>query len=235
MMAIKRVDHQSVADVCSKQCFFLICAVVALAVTYVPGTQAQMLVLGSSINMTNLVGGQTIIVGDKAFTDFSVSGSYLPSQLTVTPIEENGNFGIRFGGALVASGNAMDAILGYQVSVTNSANLIADANLLFNGVIVNGTGLAEVVEQVFTNNDEFAGQMTVFATETTNQLFASLAITPPQPNLTINKDVLITATVPAFSSISTIDQTFTQVPEPSAVVLVVAGLSGLFLLRRRKH
>ena len=48
----------------------------------------------------------------------------------------------------------------------------------------------------------FYGQMSVFATQTSTVSSASLAIVPPQPLLTINKNVSLTATVPAFSSIS---------------------------------
>jgi len=125
-------------------------------------------------------------------------------------------------------------ILGYKVSVTNSPNLISRANLLFNGTVT-GTGLAEVVEQVFTNNNQLAGQMFVFASATTNKLSDSLAIQPPQPFLTVSKDVIVVATLPAFASISTIDQTFTQVPEPSALALVAAGFTGLAVLRRRRR
>lgn len=213
----------------------IVCAAVALAVAYAPCTEAQMVVLGPSISMANLTNGQDLIVGDKQFTDFSISGDFLANQVNVTPIQENGDFGIRFSGALVAGGSALDLVLGYQVSVTNSPNLISVANLLFNGQVVGGIGLAEVVEQIFTNNGSFYGQMVVFASATTNQLSAHLAIVPPQQLLTINKDVLITATLPAFSTISTIDQSFTQVPEPSTVALAAAGLTGLLLLRRRKR
>jgi hypothetical protein len=185
--------------------------------------------------MASLTNGGDVLAGDKDFSDFSISGSFSASQVNVTPIEEGGNFGIRFSGGLVSGGNPMDLVLAYQVSVTNSPDLISAANLLFNGQVVGGTGLAEVVEQVFTNNNAFYGQMFVFASQATNQLFASLPIVPPQQLLTINKDVLITATLPAFSSISTIDQTYTQVPEPSTMALAVAGLPGLLLLRRRRH
>ena len=101
--------------------------------------------------------------------------------------------------------------------------------------MVGGTGLAEVVEQIFTNNSDFYGQMFVYASQSSSQLSASLPIVPPQQFLTINKDVLITATLPAFSSISTIDQTYTQVPEPNTVALAAVGLTGLLLLRRRRH
>jgi hypothetical protein len=45
----------------------------------------------------------------------------------------------------------------------------------------------------------------------TNELFNTLPIQPPQTLLTLSKDVIITAQLPAFSSISAIDQTYTQV------------------------
>ena len=215
--------------------YLVIVSAAVLAVAYTPTSEAQLLILGPSISLANLTNGEDLIVGDKQFTDFSISGSFLAGQVNVTPIQENGDFGIRFSGPFVSGGEAEDMVLGYRVSVTNSPNLISAANLLFNGQVTFGTGLAEVVEQVFTNNNMFAGQLFVFATATTNKLSDSLAIVPPQPFLTLSKDVIVTATLPAFSSISTIDQTFTQVPEPSTLALAAAGLVGLFLLRRRWH
>ena len=215
----------------AREYLLLICVAVALTLTYAPASEAQ-IILGSGISLTNLTNGQDIIVGDKEFTNFSISGDFLASQVSVIPILENGNFGIRFSGPFVSGANPMDMILGYQVSVTNSPDLISAANLLFNGTVT-GTGLAEVVEQVFTNDNQFAGQLFVFASTTTNKLFDSLAIQPPQPFLTLSKDVIVEATLPAFATISTIDQSFTQVPEPGTVALVAAAFTGLVLLRRR--
>jgi hypothetical protein len=213
----------------------VICTVAVLAMAYAPASKAQ-IIIGPTVSLASLtnVGGD-VLVGDKDFQDFSISGSYSASQINVTSITINGDFGIRFSGAIVAGANAMDLILGYKVAVTNSPNLISRANLGFNGLVTFGTGLAEVVEQVFTNNNQLAGQMFVFASATTNKLTDSLAITPPQPFLTLSKDVVVEATLPAFSSISTIDQTFTQVPEPSVLALVAAAFTGLALLRRRRH
>jgi hypothetical protein len=216
----------------NKLLFSAICLSTALVVISAPVSQAQ-IVQGPSVSLATLTNGSTVVVGDKAFTDFTISGNFSAGQVNVTPILENGNFGIRFSGAFVSSGTPESMSLGYQVSVTNSLNLISAANLLFNGSVVGGTASAQITEQIFTNN-AFYGQMTAFVNATSSVTSATLAITPPQPSLEINKNVSLTATIPAFSSISTIDQTFTQVPEPSALVLVAAGFSGLALLRRRQ-
>jgi hypothetical protein len=92
-----------------------------------------------------------------------------------------------------------------------------------------------VAEEVFTNNNDLVGELVVFASATSNQLSATLSITPPQKFLTLSKDVHLDATLPAFATISTIDQTFTQIPEPSMLALVAVGVTGLILLRRRRH
>src|SRR5580698_3245544 len=161
----------------------IICATVVFAIAYSPASNAQ-IIIGPTVSLASLtnVGGD-VLVGDKDFSNFSISGSFSAGQINVTSITENGNFGIRFSGSIISGANPMDLILGYKVAVTNSANLISQANLLFNGSVT-GTGLASVVEQVFTNNNDFAGQMNVFVSATTNQFSDSLAITPPQPFLT---------------------------------------------------
>src|SRR5580704_4993499 len=161
----KRIDERKGYLVRAGKCFFILCAVIALAMMHVPGAEAQ-IILGPSLSLASLTNsGATLIAGDKAFTDFSIGGDFQASQVNVTPIQESGNYGIRFSGALVSGGSPETLTLGYQVSVTNSLNLISAANLLFNGQIAAGsTGQAQVVEQVFTNGNQFAGQLFVFAT-----------------------------------------------------------------------
>ena len=97
----------------------LICAAVALILTCEPASQGQ-IILGPSVSLANLTNGEDLIVGDKQFTGFSISGDFLASQVSVIPISENGDFGIRFAGPFVSGADPMDMILGYRVSVTNS-------------------------------------------------------------------------------------------------------------------
>jgi hypothetical protein len=122
--------------------------------------------------------------------------------------------------------------------VTNSDNLISGVNLSFNGALAppGATGLAEVVESVDTNMTYPYGQLTVEVTPTSSVLATNLAINPPQPSLNLDKDVITYSIGLSFASISQIDQSFMQVPEPSTITLAAAGLlTGLVLIRRRRR
>jgi PEP-CTERM motif-containing protein len=240
---IKRGNYQKSCRFHGGHYLSIICAAVTLAVAYSPGAHAQATPTGPGVSLASLTNsGAFIVSGDKDFTGFSAINSLTIADnlITVTPIIAAGNFGIEISGPMSAGAGGADLVLTYEVSVTNSPNLISAANLAFNGVTVAGTGTTEVVENVYTNNSLTPyGTMTVYyinaGSSTSSQMFASLPITPPQPLLFINKDVQLTAVFPAYSSISEIYQTYTQVPEPSTFALAAAGLSGLFLLRRRKR
>ena len=200
-------------------------------------TRAQ--TFGPSYSLTSLTNGGDILVGDKDFSNFFTSGDPYASNITVTAfIDGGGNYGIEFGGGFVAYDNLMDFQIGYMVAVTNSANLISGAALAFNGAVVGGgAGLAEVVEQVITNMDRTNpyGQMAVYATPSSEALSTNMDINPPQSYLDLGKDILVDSfTITAYSSISTIDQSYMQIPEPLTIVLVGLGLfGGLAVLRRR--
>ncbi|HVM61197.1 MAG TPA: PEP-CTERM sorting domain-containing protein [Verrucomicrobiae bacterium] len=215
-----------------------ICATLVIALFGAPSSQAQ--TFGPSYSLTSLTNsGGSILVGDKLFSHFFVIGDPYASNITVTALISGNNYGLQFGGGFVAINNDMDFQLGYMVDVTNSDNLISGAGLTFNGVVVGtGNGLAEVTEQVITNMDIGApyGQMTVYATQSSSVLATNIPIDPPQSYLNLEKDILVdTFTITAASSISTINQYYTQVPEPSTIFLVGVGLLSGLMLRRRRH
>jgi len=237
MMANKRVGRRKVCGISSKPYLLFICAAVALAVAYAPITQAQVtnLTNGSTINFSNLGTGQfSVLVGDKLFSDFSLAG-YTASNLVIKGIIENGDdYGIQIQGGFFAMNGVMEVNLGYAVTVTNSNNLISGANLSFNGFEFGSNGVAEVTESVYTNTSFLYGDMSVYASPSSNLLSTTMAINPPQQSLDIDKDVIDYAINLSFASISTINQSFIQVPEPSTIVLSLAGIVTFLFVRRRK-
>jgi hypothetical protein len=219
------------------QCFSIVCMAIAFAIAYAPVTQAQVtnLTNGGTISLTNLgTGNFSILVGDKLFSDFGIEG-YNASNIIVKGIIENGDdYGIQFQGGFFSMNGSMDVALSYAVNVTNSNNLISGANLSFNGFEFGSNGYASVTEAVYTNTSYLYGDMSVYASPSSNLLATTMAINPPQPSLNIDKDVFTYAIDLSFASISTINQSFVQVPEPSSIVLSLIGIFGLLSIRRRK-
>jgi hypothetical protein len=215
----------------------LVCGAVALCVAYAPITQAQVTNLtdGGTISLSDLgTGNFSILVGDKLFSDFGITG-YDASNIVVQGIIENGNdYGIQFQGGFSSSNGSMEVNLSYAVNVTNSNNLISGANLSFNGLVLGSNGVAEVTEAVYTNTSYLYGDMTVYASPSSNLLSTTMSINPPQSGLNIDKDIFTYAINLSDASISTINQSFVQVPEPSSIVLSLVGVFALLSFRRRK-
>lgn len=208
----------------------------ALPILCAPRPVAAQTFFPPPISLASLTNGGDLIVGDKEFSNFAISGDPGASNIFVEGIEEHGNdYGIQFQGGFFSMNGSMDVVLSYQVTVTNSANLISGANLSFNGFEFGSNGVAEVTEQVLTNTSDLYGQMEVYASPGSNVLSTSLAINPPQPQLNLDKDVFTYSIGLSFASISTINQSYMQVPEPSTVALVGMGLVGVLALRRRRR
>jgi hypothetical protein len=189
------------------------------------------------INLESLIAnGMSVQVGDKLFSDFQFIPSFnLPvDEINVTALSNPVGYGISFSGPFIANSNiTQDVVLKYSVAVTDPHQLISDVHLGFNGVVV-GAGVASVTEQIMTNGfgTDTIAQLNVYNQGSPNPVFNDLAnLLQPREKLFIQKDIIFGG----GGSLSIIDQTFSQVPEPSTLLLVGAGCAALVVLRRRKR
>jgi hypothetical protein len=202
-------------------------------------------------NLATLINGDlSITYGDKVFSGFTyqVTGdAAIPAAtaIDVTTITLNGNLGIQFQiGALAAPGTHGDALLGYTVTTTGG-NLITDVHLDGNPVY-QGTGYAYVnaVESVYAvippATPPLLGQISVYANPSGSQLSDVLNLGSGYTQLNILKDIQLfsAADSTATSSLSFVNQTFSQLPEPTTLsgagIAVFFGLACAWRRRRAK-
>ena len=204
---------------------------------------------------TNLTGGQTISlatvidnglgvqIGDKLFRDFFfsyidtdliTSDDLTRSNVVLTALVNNIGFGVSFQQPLLAIGPVIkDIVFKYSVTVTDPTNSISDIHLDITGSAGFG-GLGTVGENVFVGG--FGGtqvgsiQASIPGTQT-----SATNIVPSVTELWVQKDVIVSGGNAAngFASITVIDQTFSQVPEPSTMLLVGLGLLGMVAVKRK--
>jgi hypothetical protein len=228
--------------------------VLTAALLFAGGVRSQAVTLADLINHTNGSNG-TITSGDKVFSGFSysVSGTGLvdASNVNVNPITLNGNFGLQFqaGWNNPNSGTTTDALLGFVV--TAPGPLIVDDELLGNPYTLAGsgtnslTGSVSIVETAINPSNVTISSLSIQdsavynpttgnTTHTTISDDHSLFSATPYTSLTISKDMQF-RNGGLEPTLSYVDQTFSQVPEPGVLgMLLSSGIAGsLFLLRRK--
>lgn len=215
---------------------FVVAALAVLSVAFAsPAAKAALL--------SDLIDNNgTIVNGDKVFSDFDYlsTGQNPPAdRVNVVPIVDGaGNLGIRFSGGFIDldDNGASDALITFKVTVTDPNQLINDVHLAFNGDVVGAPGTQGFVgvTETFLPTDPNV-QLSVFEIQPagTTKLTDWADLTTPVRELWVQKDIILFAGQGAAATISFIDQTFSQIPEPHSIGLVVAGIvTGLF--RRRQ-
>jgi hypothetical protein len=227
----------------------VVSALVALFLFSAPTpTRASVITLtpGQSTNLAAVIDNNlSVQIGDKQFADFFFSyldtdgilaNDLTRSNVTLTALGGNFGFGLSFQDPLIAVGPVIkDIVFKYTVLVTDPNFWISDIHLAITGSAGNG-GLGTVGENVF--NDSFGGTSVGTLQATLPVASGDVAfanIVPPVTKLWVQKDVIVTGNSnPAgFASITIIDQQFSQIPEPSTVLLVGLGLLGVVALKRK--
>lgn len=218
---------------------------VALALTLVvacaTGARAQ-------LHLSDLlVPGATFQNGDKLFSNFAYTpdtGMPAASDITVKAFTDAaGNLGIGFFDHWVnANTNTTEhATIQFTVTVTDPNKWISDVHMFGDPNVsqtVNGTdGTAKVTETVFAGLND-AGQLEIHDDViggVHHSKFADGMNVTPVKSLTIIKDLLFDNRG-GLPSLTTVEQSFSQVPEPAfyqmSALLGLGGL-GVFRLRRK--
>jgi hypothetical protein len=158
------------------------------------------------------------------------------SAVGVTPITTPGDEGLEFNaGWSVSTPAEEDSNIGFIVSTVNHADTIDFLDLEFNGRY-SGTGTSSVTENYCAGGTLSSCPTTVGQIAVTNPPTV-LSVTSedftPVNTLQVSKDVNVSAGSLGTASISDLNNTYGQVPEPGTLGLLGGGLVALGLVRRR--
>ncbi|HXE53866.1 MAG TPA: hypothetical protein VN541_12665 [Tepidisphaeraceae bacterium] len=221
-------------------------SIAAAATSPLPTTLDQLVADGST----------GITIGDKTFYNFSVQGS-VPADAIHVVTPTGSNIGLEFQYNWTSSaGNNLDTLIRYSVHVNDTTltqQLINGVGLHFDG---NATGAtlvpalvsaaappntdlgtnATVTETIDDINGNRLGQLTVFNAGAAGTAFnkndATFVVTPPTRDLMLSKDIQVHSSTSGggTSTISLVDNTFSQTTNTSSVPLPPAALTALATL-----
>lgn len=207
-----------------------------------------------SIADINAAGG--IVVGDKLFDSFSVTsssskGAFSPTaeDIEITPVRIGGDEGFKVNALWNAlAGKWVDTTITYRASLVDACiaqgHTIVGNALFMTAVGGKNTtgGIASISEDLYADHpsqggDSFAEEFTYYVDSDDNYVSES-AHFAPVTHLWVVKDIGVSGGdgKKGVMALSEFYQTFHQAPEPSTLVLVAVGLTGLaaFVWRKRR-
>ena len=203
--------------------------------------------------LINLPKGTGVQVGNLVYSDFSYSSNQgsatnpapTASQISVSAAPGNDS-GLSFSSGWESiNGGFQDSVIHYAIQALSGT--IGGVGLRFNGaVVVPGTGanatVNETVSKLLTNADGTAagpgtqvGALQVINTgPSVANNSSSITLTPSQTGIFVDKDIqLNTPGGSGVVTISFVDNTFPNVPEPAS--LGILGVVSMGLLTRRRR
>lgn len=210
---------------------------------------ATIVEVGPSTTLGVLADGQSLQVGDKLFYDFSWTTSVenvtegIPGPgIVVTPVQEGGNYGLRFNAGWTAGPNQIvDTTIRFRVRALDELLYVHDALLMMSAFGTFGSGQAAVTENIYPVDALGAVGQTPLANLYVfrNAWFtknADNALFDLSKEVYVVKDIVVRGTDAGTSSasISEVIQIFSQAPIPEPASLSLLGLGALALIRRRR-
>jgi hypothetical protein len=192
--------------------------------------------------LSDLLNGQNFTVGDKAFTDWGYTGFFAdPNAITISPLSDpNGmSYGLRFSGPWsVSSGDFVNMGIEFQVDVDpNYSNSIYQVQFALGDAAASGTGTiaaSELMTYEPLPTEQTAALLNVAKSEgDAGADLNDMASFEPASTLYVRKDISISSGTDGEAELAHFDQWFVQVPEPTTIGLMTAGLA--LLTRRRKR
>jgi len=196
------------------------------------------------------VPGVTITSGDKTFFGFHAYGSggtggaggVLDSQITVTPILENGEYGLLFTSSFfhVTAGQSQDTAFHFFVTPA-SGFYITDNTLELGGAHISGDAEIAVIEtalKILPNDQEVLLASKLVTMDQSSSVFKDHQVySQPASLVEVHKDISLFGGTDGTARFSDFTQTFSQtpVPEPLTMLGVIAGVGSMGgYIRRRK-
>ena len=232
----------------------LVCVVVAVAgclplcAQLASGSTITNLNVGQSIALSSVLetSGEAVQIGDKLFdnfqfsytdTDSDPSDDLSASDVTINALQDSFGYGLSLEMPLSTHHDVTkDVVIKFSVLVLDPSQQISGVELGMQASTT-GDGLADVSESVYTGGFG-AGSIANLDVSSPGSLSTSVQFTSPQSEIWVEKDILVYAGCGCENSaaIQTVEQNFSQVPEPSTWMLVGLGLLGVLechCIRRR--
>lgn len=205
---------------------------------------------GNSYTVQQIIDAGGIKIVDKTFTEWRVTttaqGNGLAPQagaISVTAIQISGEYGMRFNGPWSAApGDLADTTIGFRATADDPW-LMCDNSLVLAGFGADKGGLASISENVYGADPtkvlpltSIANKYVYYVSDTNNKTTDHKEFGEDLKDIWVIKDVIVNgSTAPgATAHISEFYQTFSQIPEPSTVVLLAVGALLALVHRRRR-